>query len=134
MADISVTAANVVKVAGAATDRGTAGETITAGMPVYLKASDNLLYKADADGSGTTTVIGISLHAALANQPLEYLTGGSLTFNAVLTAGTIYTASDTAGGIRPAVDNNSGDTISILGVASSTTVLVVKIHNSGCVL
>lgn len=133
MADISVTAASVVKVAGANVEVGVAGATITAGQVLYLD-SNNLLQLADADASGKTTVAGIALHGASANQPLAYLTGGDLTFNAVLTSGTIYTLSDTAGGIRPAVDDNSGDTISVLGVATSTTNLRVKIHNSGGVL
>jgi hypothetical protein len=53
-----------------------------------------------------------------------------LTFNAVLTAGTIYVQSATAGGIAPAADLASGHHVTILGVATSTTNLEMCLTNS----
>ena len=47
MSDLSVTPASVLPGAGATTDKGIAGGTITAGMPVY-KAADGTILATDA--------------------------------------------------------------------------------------
>jgi hypothetical protein len=70
MADISVTAASVVPGANATLIQSTAGETITAGMAVYLKASDSRWWKAQADGTiyvVSATAGGICPEADLAS-------------------------------------------------------------------
>lgn len=135
MADISVTAASVVPDANAViVYNGVAGATITAGQTLYIDAADsNKLKLADADAAGKTSPAGIALNGASAGQPVAYLTEGLLTFNAVLTAGLLYVLSDTAGGIMPAADLEAGDTGVFLGIATSTTVLNVKIIAGGAV-
>lgn len=134
MADISVTASAVKKTSTTVTDRGTAGQAITAGQPVYKNNADNnKLYKTDADLSlAAAECVGIALHGAEADHPLEYATGGDVTFNAVLAAGTIYVCSATAGGIAPSADMDTATTwyATILGVASSTTNLKLAIKPS----
>ena len=88
MADISVTAASVLKGSGAATSTGITGSVaITAGQPLYVDSTNNNTLKpADADGSLlAATVVGIALHASSPGQPITYQTGGLLTLNAVLT-------------------------------------------------
>lgn len=130
--DVAVTAASVIKGTGASVVSGTlAGETITAGQPVYLNAADGKLYRALNDTSAHAQVVGIALHAALAGQPLAYQTSGNLTFNAALTVGIIYVVSANAGGIAPAADLAAGKFVTILGVAVSTTSLALNIWASG---
>lgn len=134
MADISVTATSVIKGTGATTIKGSiAGGTITAGQPLYIDTSDsNKLKPADANGSGDApTVCGIALHGASSGQPIEYQTGGNLTFNAVLTSGTVYVVSATAGGIAPVADLTTGMKTGIVGIGTSTTNMLLNIFPSG---
>lgn len=131
MTDISVTASSVVPGAGAKRQTKTASVAITAGQVVYVNSSDQLAL-ADNDASTTTaSAVGIALNSCAANQPCSYATSGPVTFNAVLTSGTIYVLSATAGGIAPAADLDAEDYVTILGVASSTTSLTVNIFASG---
>lgn len=131
MADISVTASSVVPTATTKRQTKVAAAAITAGQVVYVNTSDQLAL-ADNDASATTAAaVGIALNSCAADQPCSYATSGAVTFNAVLTAGTIYVLSSTAGGIAPAADLASGDYVTILGVASSTTSLTVNINASG---
>lgn len=134
MAAISVTVASVV----GSTDSndyesGISGETIAAGQALCLNPTTNKIELADANGASAymKTVIGISQHGSLLNQPIRYQRRSNMTFNAALTQGTIYVLSATPGGIAPASDLASGHTVVILGVASSTTVLAMSINNTG---
>lgn len=133
MADLTITAASVVPDDGFSYVDGVFGETVTAGQPVYKKASDGLYYKADANGAGTEiwVVAGIALNGGAVNQPGRIMTGGTLTIGATVAIGTIYVLSATAGGIAPSTDLASGWKTSILGVASTVAKLAVKIINSG---
>lgn len=104
-------------------------------MLLYADSNNGgVLKPADANLSSlASTVAGIALHASLNGQPIDYLTGGQLTLNAVLTAGKVYvcSATDAAGAIAPVADLASGWFTSIIGFAVSTTVLQVGIVNSG---
>lgn len=133
MADLSITAANVVAGANAKTKQGTAGATITAGQTVYRDPTDDKFKLADCD-SATAAVrktSGIALHAAANGQPLLVHTEGPITIGAVLTPGVAYYLSGTPGGICPVADLNAGDFPTIMGIATSASVLDVKIHFSG---
>lgn len=137
MADLSVTAANVIASNSAKRARGIAGATITAGQPVYVDtAASNVLKLADNDASAATaTIAGIALHGAASGQPLEYVTEDpDFTPGATLTTGTIYVASSTAGGIAPAADLASGDYPTVLFVAKSTSKAVMKIVAGGAAI
>jgi hypothetical protein len=59
---------------------------------------------------------------------------GPLTVGATMTAGVAYYLSDTAGGICPVADLATGEYPSVLGIATSTTVLNVNIQTSGVAL
>lgn len=132
MADISITPANCVKVAGATVANGIAGESITAGQAVYLKASDSKLWKADAnDTSATAEVVGIALHAAAANQPLQYQTAGQLTIGATVAAAETYILSTTAGGIAPVADLASASYLTRIGYGTTTAIIMVDIRATG---
>lgn len=128
MAALTITASAVKKGTGALFNANyTAGETITAGMPVYLNSSDGKLYKCDANLSQAASLpVGISLHAALADQVLAYQYAGTLAFGAILTAGKIYVVgASAAGDINPSDDLASGWYTNILGIAQSTSNLLL---------
>lgn len=130
MAEISVTPANVVSGADADFYRGLAGATVTAGAPVYLDLTTQRLKPADANASlETAEVKGIATHAASAEQPLKVQTSGSITIGATVVLSTIYILG-AAGGIAPAADLASGWYTTVLGVASSATVLKLSIFPS----
>lgn len=136
MVDLTITAASVVAGAGAIDDEGTAGEAITAGQVVYYDRSTRS-YKL-ADGNSATAAVrsptGIALNGAAAGQPLGVLREGPVTIGAVLTAGVAYYLSATPGGICPVADLAIGVYPTIVGIATSTTVLDVKLHESGVAL
>lgn len=133
MADITITAASVVASGGNVIADCTAGATITAGQVVYLESSSNTIKLADAD-SGTAEVrspYGIALNGGASGQPVKVLRSGLVTIGATLTAGLAYYLSKTAGGICPVADIASGGYATVLGIATSTSVLKVNITESG---
>lgn len=136
MADISITAANVVPGQNATVTGGTAGATIAAGKAVYRDPADLKWKLADCDSATAAErdVRGIALNGASNGQPLDVLTEGDITLGAVLTAGVAYYLSGTAGGICPVGDLASGDYPTLIGIAKSTSVLSVKINASGVAL
>ena len=133
MADLTLTAANVLAGSNATTNLGTAGATITAGQVVYFDDTTKTYKLADTD-SATAAVrspVGIALNGASSGQPLMVLTAGDITLGEVLTAGVAYYLSGNAGGICPVADVASGDYPVILGMAKSTSVLAIKIVEAG---
>lgn len=136
MADLTITATSVVAGGGAKTVEGTAGATITAGQVVYLDSTTGTYKLADCD-SATAAVRspdGIALNGAASGQPVEVLTRGNITIGATLTGGVAYYLSGTAGGICPVADLATGDYPTIVGIATSASVLSVLFHESGFAL
>ena len=132
MSDISITAASVLKTSDTSTANGIAGETITAGMPVYINGSDsNKLWKCIDTSAAAAACVGVALHASLAGQPLTYATSGSVTYSSVLTVGAPLFVSDNAGGLRPLGDAGTGDYATLVGIPSSTTNLILHIKATG---
>jgi hypothetical protein len=131
MADLTITAANVVAQTGSSTQDGTAGASITAGQPVYFDATTSTIKLAVSSSAAAAATRGIALHAAATGQPIKYLTAGPLTAGATLAVGKIYAVSGTAGGIQPQEDIGTGEFVTILGIATSTTTLNVTINASG---
>lgn len=129
MADISITPASVVPGSNATQIQGTAGETITAGMAVYLKTSDSRWWKAQADGtaaeSGSGTQLGVALCGASAGQPIvvDIADANGITIGGTVAVGTVYVVSATAGGICPEADITSGQYLTIIGVGSTTSAI-----------
>lgn len=131
MADLSITATEVQPGTGMLKKTGTAGETVTAGQPVYVDTSDsNKLKLADTNSSLTTaTAVGIALHGASDGQPLDYATSGKITLgaSASILEGEVYLVSGTAGGIMPYGDLAVSDYTCILGIGSGNDlVLAIK--------
>jgi hypothetical protein len=136
MADLTITAANVVAGSGAKTEQGTAGAAINAGQAVYRDATTGKYLLAD-NNSATAAAReprGLALNGASNGQPLSIITRGPVTIGATLSAGVAYYLSDTAGGICPVADLASGEYPSIIGIATSTTVLNVNIQSAGVAL
>jgi hypothetical protein len=132
MADISITAANVVAGSDAVRESGTAGATITAGQLVYLDTSDMKYKLADSNGAAALRVPnGIALNGASNGQPLSVQKGGDITIGGTMTAGIPYFLSDTPGGLCPLPDIGAGEFSCIIGIAKSTSVLAVNIQPSG---
>ena len=134
MVDISITASSVAN--GGASEfekKGVAGAAITAGEALYIDtANSNVLKLAQDDGTTLeATVAGISLCDAAIGQLVVYLaSGGTLTINAVGTAGETYIVSATAGGIAPIADIST-NIVSYIGYGISTTSLKLNIVNTG---
>ena len=132
MADISVTAANVIAASGSTTKQVTFGATVTAGQPVYKDTADSNEYKpTDADAEASALVEGIALCGGADGQPGVIITAGNLNAGATLVVGQTYVVSATAGGIAPISDLLSGDYVSVLGVASTASNLELSIFASG---
>jgi hypothetical protein len=136
MADLTITAASVLAGNGAKTENGTLGAAATAGQVLYKAAADGKWYLADnnAASAEVRTPKGIALNGGAANQPVRVLLSGLVTIGATMTAGVAYYLSDTAGGICPVADLGSGEYPSIVGIATSTTVLNVNFQSSGVAL
>lgn len=136
MADLSITAANVIAAAAAETENGNLGAAVTAGQVLYKAAADGLWYLAD-NNSATAAVrqaTGIALNGGGIGQPVRVLRSGPVTIGATMTAGVTYYLSDTPGGICPIADVGTGEYSCIIGIATSTTVLDVRFQYSGAAL
>jgi len=136
MADISITAANVVAGNGATSESMVAGATITAGQVIYKEASTGQAKLADCDSATAEARIpyGIALNGGATGQPIKVLRSGLLTCGGTLTAGTEYWLSGTAGAFCPAADKASGDRSVLIGVATTTAIMKVQIIDSGVTL
>lgn len=123
MADISITAANVIPSAQAIKRDGTAGATITQGQLLYYDNTAGTMKLADSNGAGDLHVVaGIALNAAAAGQPVKYATSDpALVIGATVAIGDVLVASATPGGIAPAADLATGYFATVLGVAISVT-------------
>lgn len=125
MADLTVTAASVLASASGTIIRVTAGETITAGMPVMKDTADNNEYKKAQGTSALENAEGIALNNASDGQPLSVCTNDtSFTPGATVAVGVVYAVSvATAGGIAPITDLTTGGYTTIVGVGKTTSTI-----------
>lgn len=132
MADLSITAANVVASNQAIVEkRFNFGATITQGQVVYLD-TNNLWQLVDANAAATgnevNTPRGVALSSGANGQPGVVVTRDvDFTPGATLTNGAAYFASPNAGAIAPSADivgtNITGNYPTFLGLAKSATKL-----------
>lgn len=134
MADLSITASQVIPGATANKDIYTANTTITAGQVVY-DAGSKVAALADANGAvGLSQAKGIALNGASNGQPVSVLLDGPITLGAAAapTEGVPYFLSKTAGGICPIADLTTTDSyITYLGMGTGNNAINVKIHITG---
>ncbi|WP_442580720.1 hypothetical protein ACSBOB_01585 [Mesorhizobium sp. ASY16-5R] len=135
MADVTITAANVIAGAGAEIEHGTAGATETSGQALYRDAADSRLKVSDNDGTAAARKVrGLALNSAANGQPMAIIRRGPVTIGGTLVAGTTYCLSSTPGAICPQADVASGDDVVIIGVAMTTAILNVAIQHPGVTL
>jgi hypothetical protein len=130
MADLIITAANVVASSDATAEKGLAGVNITAGQAVYKDTVTGKYLLADADSATVAQrrAVGISLNGAALNQPLTVLTSGPYTVGSAVTPGVAYYLSGTAGGICPVADIGTGEFVCLIGFATNATTIAVAIQ------
>ena len=135
MADITISG-NVTATSGTLSGigHGISQVAITAGQVVYLdSANGGKVNLADADVEASAVAVGVAVNDCAAGGVCSYVKSGSQisVSGAPFTKGLAYYVSLTAGGIAPVADLLTGDYVTIIGVASSTSVLDVNINASG---
>lgn len=120
---------NLVPDAGYKWIDGINGEAILAGQWLYKNESDGKLYKAQGDTLTKSKVVGLALGSQpAANQPMKVLYEGRLTGLTGLTKRMYFLSDTTSGAAMPAADFGTGDYVTSLGAADSTTSFKVKIN------
>lgn len=139
MAAITITAANVAWVSGPTLSDQIAGEAFTAGMAIY-QADNGTWLKAQGDGTEAEAGennLGVALATADAAgaRVSVALPSAVVAYGAVLTKGLLYIIGDTAGSIYPSADAGSGDQVTLLGLAISTSQLKLqRAYDDGAVI
>lgn len=127
MADLSITAASVLKSSNGTILQGTAGATITQGQAVYIDTTDsNKIKLADSNGTApANTCAGIALNAASSGQPVSYCgLDSAFALGATVTSGAVIYLSNTPGGLTATYsDVASGSTVIAVGGAVSTSTM-----------
>lgn len=132
MADLIQTPANVSLTDSSDTQirKVVYGESVTQGMPVYRKASDDKYYKADKGYLANAEAVGIALTPGAIGEYGVIATRGEIDLGATLSLGETYVVS-TAGAISPVGDLTTNEHPTILGIAITTASLKLDISVSG---
>lgn len=133
MADLAITATQVLAGIDAQFYQGITDVAVTAGTVVTLSPSNNRFQLADSNASlDAAEVRGIALHQADQGQPLRVQTGGSIFIGAAAApvVSTIYIDSATPGKICPAADLVSGMYTTIIGIGGALNTLKMSIFPS----
>lgn len=142
MAALSITAAQVLPVAGAQTVTGVAGATITAGQAVYLDDSAGKWKLAQCDGTAAeagSAGYGIALTGGGDGQPIVVALPGSkvtLGAGAAPAAGVVYYVGGTAGALNVVGDLASTNKILpiCIGIGSNQVKILGNAYDAGAVL
>ena len=133
MANLVITATQVMPDATGRITLTTAGAIITAGQTVYVAAGVTFL--AQCDGTeAEAAVYGIALNGAQIGQPVAVQETGSpvLGAGAAPVEGAAYSLSDTAGSIADVADIATGTWYqTTMGVGGAGNTLVLEINASG---
>jgi hypothetical protein len=136
MAALTQTPANVKLTTNVRAKPVQYGETITQGQPIYKSTTDSKYYRSDANIQAGQAD-GIALTPGVLNDFGQMAVPGSspgdtlINVGATLAVGMVYCVGATAGQIVPYADLTTGDYVTILGVATTTALLDLKIINSG---
>lgn len=131
MANLTITAANVLSTGTGNTVTVIAAVAITQGQAVYIDAATGYAKLAITTSEATAKVVGIAVNAAAAGQYVTYQKVGPITIGATTAAGTAYYVSDTAGGICLESDLGTGDFVSLIGFGISATQIYINPQRSG---
>ena len=128
MADLALKQTDVCRPATLTVDQitGVAGESLNAGAPVYLKATDGKFYHSDANGTGTTACYGVNLNKVAAGQAVTIVRVGLIAgYNLDgLNFGVSVFTSATAGAIADATSTGAipiGHVVPVFGNATLGT-------------
>lgn len=132
MATLTITAANVGVGSTAQVLPFTVGQATTHGQALYIDTADGLAKPADADAAATAKARCIAITSATGTGQTVYgITSGDLVLGAILTKGTEYYVHTTAGVICTKDELASGDFVTRLGIAKTTSILAVSIEATG---
>lgn len=131
MVDLVVVAANVTPGTDAVTKRGIAGEPITAGASVF-PAADGGIELCEKDLTVLEAACkGVALNDAALDQPIEYAVTGDVDMGAILSIGQVYIVGAGPGAIAPEADAAVGDFVTVIGVATTASLLKLGLLQSG---
>lgn len=134
MADLSITAANVVADAGSTVSSSTAGATITAGDALYIDSADsNKVKPCDADVAASAVCVGIALNSASSGQPVNYQKSGTLTIGATVAVGVAYYVTPNTGGLGAWAEVQADDYATLVCVGASTSKVMIVLGATGAV-
>jgi hypothetical protein len=107
------------------------GGTVSVGQPVVKSSSKYVA--ADANASAALAAAeGIAITPGVTDgYGVVAFSGSLILVGATMTVGETYLVSDTAGGIMPNADRSTGDYVTRLGTASTTTQLDLSIQSTG---
>lgn len=107
------------------------GGTVAVGQPVAKSSSKYVA--ADANASLTLAAAeGIAMTPGVTDgYGVVAFSGSVILVGTTMTVGETYLVSDTAGGIMPTADRSTGDYVTRLGTASTTTQLDLAIQATG---
>lgn len=137
MADLTITAGNVGVATGDSSTtlvRIQVGEAVTQGQALYLNSADSKYYKAQATSAATDEVTYIAMTPGGADGDYIYAAGNNtkIDIGATLTKGTTYVLSAAAaGGVAPYSDLSGGNYYTVIGVATATDELSVRLITTG---
>ena len=135
MAAITITAASLGIGDGAVVQQYEVGEEVTHGEVIYLDTANKDYRLADADAAATAKAAAVAVtYGSADGQTVLAITRGKLVIGSGLTQGTEYYLGTTPGTIVPKADLATGDYVTRIGIASSTSILDVSIDVTGVVL
>lgn len=128
MADVTITAANVLRAEGPVEHNVDTSSAIDVGQIVTVKDANEQVGLAANTSQALSQVYGMALNrAVVAGQPITVaLSGAVVALGSVLTEGEFYVVS-AAGAISPIGDKLAGDWMAVVGYARSATELVLAI-------
>lgn len=129
MADITFLVTDCVPGTDVVIEHGWRGTTANIGDAVYRDSATNTWKQADNNSTTAEArqATGIAINTGRTGHPITVARSGTLTCaSAPLTAGTAYYLSDTPGAICPIADVGSGEYVCLVGIAKSTTELVLS--------
>lgn len=132
MATITPTPADLRISANSRAKTGRAGESV-APFDLLYQDADGSLKKAVNTSSNEATVVGIAITYAAINGIVAYVSPGVnvVSSSALWTQGATYVVSDTPGQMMLAGDVDTGDFVTMVGIAESSTELIFSVLSTG---
>lgn len=131
MADLVITVANVGVADSSKVVSGVAGATVTRGDALYFDSADSKYKPTDASAADTATVVGIAQTEGGDGDYILVQKTGKVKLGAILTQGEVYYVSTNAGKIAPFADLVTGEYVSSIFRATSTSEAILDLDATG---